>query len=108
MEDALGVPAERSYEIESVKAMNVGARRFRRGREGKKYKMRLRPKRGVPPYTISIVEGFLPDGLLINGAKYRLEGIPSESGFFPLTLEIRDSSGAKRTLQDELFIRPAN
>jgi hypothetical protein len=108
VEDALGVPAERSYEIESVKAMNVGARRFRRGREGKKYKMRLRPKRGVPPYTISIVEGFLPDGLLINGAKYRLEGIPSESGFFPLTLEIRDSSGAKRTLQDELFIRPAN
>jgi len=107
VEDALGVPAQRSFEIESVSAMNVGARRFRRGREGKKYKMRLRPKRGVPPYSISIAAGALPAGLFINDEKYRVEGTPSESGFFPLTLEIQDSIGAKRTLQGELFVRPA-
>ena len=105
--DALGVSVERSYEIESVKALRVGARRFRRGREGKNYRMRLRPKRGAPPYTISILAGSLPEGIVINEEKYRLEGIPVESGFFPLRLEIQDSLGARAIIDDDLFVLPA-
>lgn len=108
VEDALGVAEERSFAIESVNALKVGARRLSRGRAEKKYKMRLRPKRGAPPYTVDIVEGTLPEGLVLNGEKYLLEGIPLQAGFFPLTLQIRDSLGATRNLQDELFIRPKN
>lgn len=105
--DALGVSISRSFEIESLKAFKVGTRRFRRGREGRKYRMRLRPTRGMPPYTITILEGALPSGVVIDSENYRLEGVPAESGFFPLRLQIQDALGASGIIDSEIFIRPA-
>ena len=106
VEDALGTEVERSFTVESVKALKVGARRFRRAREGRPYRMRLRPKSGRAPYEIRVVSGNLPAGILINAEKYRLEGIPEESGFFDLEVEIEDALGAVRTVTGDLFVRP--
>lgn len=107
VEDALGGRLERSYELESLKAFKLGARRFRRGRDGRKYRMRLKPKRGLPPYQIRITQGALPPGLAINSEKYRIEGIPAGDGFFPLELEVEDALGARGRVSGEIFLRPA-
>lgn len=107
VEDALGGRVERAFTIEAVKAFKLGARRFRRGREGRPYRMRLRPKRGLAPYEIRIVGGALPDGLQINHEKYRIEGSPEVSGFFDVELEVEDALGALRRVSGEIFVRPA-
>ena len=70
--------------------------------------MRLRPKRGMPPYPITILDGALPSGIEIDSDKYRLEGIPAEPGFFPLRLQIQDALGATGIIDGEIFVRPAN
>ena len=61
----------------------------------------------MPPYTITILEGALPSGVVIDSENYRLEGVPAESGFFPLRLQIQDALGASGIIDSEIFIRPA-
>ena len=46
-------------------------------------------------------------GIEIDADKYRLEGIPAESGFFPLRLQIQDALGATGIIDGEIFVRPA-
>jgi DNA methylase/Putative Ig domain len=58
----------------------------------------------VPPYRWQIVEGRLPEGLWrLNPLTGVIWGTPTEPGEFPVTVEVRDSSGA--TARAEIVVR---
>lgn len=47
---------------------------------------------GVPPYTYSVVEGELPDGLSLNSSTGAVSGTPTESGSFAdIVIGVEDS-----------------
>ena len=49
---------------------------------------------GLPPYTWSVVNGILPDGLALNLANGEISGIPTADGIVPFTIRVRDARGA--------------
>jgi hypothetical protein len=58
---------------------------------------------GTPPYSIRLIQGRLPVGLMIaNGAVAGTARVP---GFYPLTLAITDSSRPPATLTGRLALR---
>lgn len=47
---------------------------------------------GTPPYTVTNVTGTVPPGVTIN-SDGTITGTPTQSGTFPLTIDISDSIG---------------
>lgn len=66
------------------------------GTVGEEYSAGLFVAGGVPPYSLTIVSGKLPEGLALDGAG-RITGTPLESGGFGLRLRGTDAAG--ETLQ---------
>ncbi|MFW5692403.1 MAG: putative Ig domain-containing protein [Chloroflexota bacterium] len=52
---------------------------------------------GVSPYTYSIVSGSLPNGLTLSGNT--ITGTPTQSGSFPITVQVSDSTSPNGTQQ---------
>jgi hypothetical protein len=49
---------------------------------------------GTPPYTWSISQGAIPDGLTFNSSNGTLSGVPTTTGAFTFNLTVTDSSPA--------------
>ena len=60
--------------------------------QGQPYTAVLAVTGGNPPYTWSFDSGFLQSGLALNTATGQISGTPGESGSFPITLRVTDSS----------------
>ena len=60
---------------------------------------------GKPPYTWSVSAGSLPEGVRITGTA--LTGVPSRTGIFPVTLQVKDSAGGTNASTYLLTVRPA-
>ncbi|MBN2410770.1 putative Ig domain-containing protein, partial [candidate division KSB1 bacterium] len=56
----------------------------------------LRATGGLPPYTWSIINGNLPEGLDFNNSGV-LSGFPSSSGHFQFTAQVQDSDNPPQT-----------
>jgi len=52
---------------------------------------------GTAPYSMSITSGRLPEDLILNGTSGNITGIPRESGSFPFTMEVIDSTAPANT-----------
>jgi hypothetical protein len=49
---------------------------------------------GQPPYTWSIADGNLPDGLTFDSSTGQIGGLPSQSGVFTFSVQVADSAKA--------------
>lgn len=58
------------------------------------YSAKLTASGGIPPYSYTIVDGALPDGITLDVTTGMLSGVASEGGQFPVTVEARDVTGA--------------
>jgi hypothetical protein len=62
------------------------------GGVGNGYKAAIAATGGFPPYSLTVVKGSLPPGLILNGLD--VTGIPASAGKFKFTLQLTDSNKA--------------
>jgi Putative Ig domain len=90
--DSFNGSVSKTFTITVLKALNVSAK-AKTGRVGKDYAASLKIKGGLGPFNWSITAGVLPTGLSFNSATGALTGTPTESGTFPLTVQVTDALG---------------
>ena len=61
------------------------------GQVGEPYVGWVQVAGGTPPYSFSLKEGRLPQGLSLDPQTGEISGIPQEAGEFPITVRVRDS-----------------
>jgi PKD repeat protein len=59
---------------------------------------------GVEPYSFSITNGSLPEGLTLNQETATVEGTPTESGTYTFTLTVRDSADPPKEASREFTL----
>ena len=64
---------------------------------GVPYNVPLQVSGGQPPYSWSLAQGNLPDGLSLNGASGVIGGVPATSGTFNFTIGVGDSAKISAT-----------
>ena len=57
------------------------------------YSFSLEPTFGTGPFTFTIVESVMPNGMAFNPTNRRLEGDPKTTGVFRLVLDVQDALG---------------
>ena len=62
------------------------------GSSGQAYSATLQASGGAAPYAWSITSGRLPAGLTLDAASGTIAGTPTETGSFPLTIEVSDTA----------------
>jgi len=62
---------------------------------------------GTPPYTWSIANGKLPDGLIIDTASGAISGTPTKNGNYNFTVQVSDNATPANTDTQQLRIRIA-
>jgi C1A family cysteine protease len=72
---------------------------------GEAYQETLEATGGVPPFTWTIVEGALPDGLELDAGTGVISGTPTEDGDFPVTINITDSFTPANTASTDLTLK---
>ncbi len=76
------------------------------GTVGTAYSRQFSAIGGTPPYTWSLLSGFVP-GLAFNSATGVLANTPTTPGTFTLSIQARDSAGVTGTKAFSLTINPA-
>ncbi|QQE79989.1 cadherin-like beta sandwich domain-containing protein [Alicyclobacillus sp. SO9] len=73
--------------------------------EGTSYSQKLQASGGMSPYTFSIADGSLPNGLTLQ-SDGGLVGTPQQSGTFHFTVQIKGHTGTTTTKQMSLYVIP--
>ena len=94
--DANQQSASKAFVITVKKAVQWTTMSLGKGKHGKEYQKKLKAKHGSGPFTYSISGGALPNGVQLDSAKGRLQGVPTEVGTFFVTLEVADALGATK------------
>src|SRR5260370_14387685 len=67
------------------------------GEGGTAYSAKLTASGGTSPYTWSLASGSLPSGLTLNASSGQISGMPTQSGSFSFTIQVKDSSSTPET-----------
>ncbi len=76
------------------------------GRVGQSNSLNLETWGGEGPYTWTIEEGALPEGLSLNSSQGIVSGYPIEAGVFEAKISVEDSSIAKHSKQHQRIVGP--
>ena len=68
------------------------------------YSTTLAATGGKTPYTWSITSGSLPTGVTLTASSGLIAGTPTQSGTFPVTVQVRDSSSPAQTASQSFSI----
>ena len=85
---------EFSIEIETaaLAALEITTTGVDDGQVGEAYTATLDATEGTQPYTWSISDGSLPDGLTLDSATGVISGNPTTEGDYEFTVQVEDSS----------------
>ncbi len=92
----------------SVAALNMANTSLPEAVEGTPYSAALRVSGGTAPYRWKIASGALPAGFVLDPADGTINGITSQDGGFPLTVEASDASGQSVTRKLSLTVALAD
>jgi hypothetical protein len=76
--------------------------------EGTPYSAALRISGGTAPYRWKVASGALPAGFVLDAAEGTINGITSQNGGFPFTVEASDASGQSVSRKLSLNVSLAN
>ena len=68
------------------------------------YSATLAAAGGLPPYSWSLIQGSLPNGLTLNGSSGLISGRPTAAGTFNFTVQVSDSASPLATASAPLGI----
>ena len=74
------------------------------GTQNSAYSTTLAAAGGTTPYTWSITSGSLPTGVTLTASSGLIAGTPTQSGTFPITVEVVDSSSPAQSALQNLSI----
>ena len=67
------------------------------GQVGSAYSIVIAASGGTTPYSWSLTGGTLPTGLGLGASSGQISGTPTQSGTFPITVQVKDSSSPAQT-----------
>jgi hypothetical protein len=103
--DTSGATATRQYSIGVATGMVIATPPVLRGGTVRApYSETLQASGGRPPYTWSIVEGGLPDGVRLEPSSGMLAGTPTATGVFGFMAAVTDAAASRATKQFTLTI----
>ncbi|MBI5181119.1 MAG: PQQ-dependent sugar dehydrogenase [Nitrospirae bacterium] len=76
------------------------------GTVGASYNQTIQATGGVQPYTWSITNGLLPNGLTLNSSTGNISGTPTAQGTFTFTIQVADANNQINSRQFSLTINP--
>jgi len=74
--------------------------------EGVYYSRELTTLGGIAPFSWSTSVGFFPEGITLNPVSGIIDGIPSQTGTFNITIKVEDAGGASRAVELALNVIP--
>ncbi len=92
--DNTGASATKSYALTVNAQVTIGTSSLADALIGAPYSQQLRAAGGTPPYTWSLSNGSLPDGVKLDSGSGLLSGTPTAVGTFNFTLRAADSVSA--------------
>ncbi|MBL4846614.1 MAG: putative Ig domain-containing protein [Planctomycetes bacterium] len=91
-----------------VGILDLGPPSLPPGTPGTPYSETLTPSGGVGPYTLRIVSGSLPPGITFDPLGPTFGGTTSQTGSFPVLVEVCDSAGSCAIRAYELVFDPTD
>jgi hypothetical protein len=104
--DSEGRGASTSAELLVAPRLAVRTRGLKPAKVARSYQTKLATVGGVQPVTWAVVRGKLPPGISLTPSAGTIEGTPRRTGSFPVTLEARDTLGAKSRRALVLLVKP--
>jgi hypothetical protein len=107
--DAASASASRTLTLSvaaQVSPLAISTASLSGGTVGTPYSQAITGSGGVPPYSFSVSGGALPAGLSLS-AGGQISGVPSTSGSYSFTAQVRDSAGTTATKALSISIAPA-
>ena len=95
-------------EVKVVSPLAVSTTSLSPATVGSAYPVALQATGGVPPYTWAVTGGSLPPGLRLEGSTGVVDGTPTTSGTFPVTVTVTDSGPGPDTAVADLSISVAS
>jgi hypothetical protein len=105
--DAAGDTATQSYSVNVAQVPLTVSSSLLPATVGTYYTANVTPSGGQAPYGWSLVSGTLPDGLTFDQSTGAIVGIPTQSGSFPLQVNVEDSSSPSQQATANLTLTVA-
>ncbi|MFG0317217.1 MAG: putative Ig domain-containing protein [Planctomycetota bacterium JB042] len=94
LEDSAGATASTEYVLRVVRPLALKTKSLPKAKHGKKLKTTLKVTGGAGSETFEVIDGLLPDGVLLGATDGKLSGVPLETGDFVVQVRVVDASGA--------------
>src|SRR5579862_1268282 len=70
---------------------------------GNQYSQSVNVAGGTSPYHWKVISGALPDGISLNTTSGSVSGVSSQTGPFPVTVQVKDSSYPKQSIVNQPY-----
>lgn len=91
--DSIGSKTTKSLTVKILKLVTIITTSASTGTVGRTYLTSLRASGGKTAYNWTLVGGTLPNGLILDSATGRINGIPTTAGSSDLTFQVTDALG---------------
>jgi hypothetical protein len=102
--DGIGFSATEDVAVAIAAKVAISTKRLKAAKEDKRYSARIQTTGGSGKKTLKL-SGKLPKGLKFKASTGVISGVPTQSGRFPITVEVTDALGARAVQKLVLRVR---
>ncbi len=106
VESGDGQTADAAFTLAVYEVLAVTTDQLPEGQIGQDYTHALKATGGDGDHAWSLAGGALPDGLSVDATEGTIEGAPTETGEFDLTLEVQSGDGQSAQAEFSLSVAP--